>query len=433
MMHGSKESRSQELDVASQRREFINEPCVTAVCAFVLFRSLKRLIMKLLPFDYAVRNLGRSPTRLALSVAGSLLVVLLALGAAAFVRGMDKGLTSGGREHNVMLLGAGSEESVERSEIRGSVPELVRAAVPSVRERLGIAYISPEIHVQTTVRPEADDAGNPQVLVRGVTPSAFLVHEQARIIEGRLPNAGSDEILVGTLAARRIGVPEQRLAVGQTLFLYDRTWTISGRFEAPGSVMAAEVWMPLNDALVAAQRDTLSCVILTLAPGGEFDDVDAFARQRLDLELVAMTETDYYASLSSFFGPIRAMVWVTAILIASGGILGGLNTMYAAFAGRVREVGALQSLGFPRRAVVISLVQESVLASTAGALLAAGIGVLLLDGLTVQFSTGVFGLIVDLPVLAMGLSAGLMLGVVGAVPPAVRCLRLSIPEALKAA
>lgn len=388
--------------------------------------------MQLLPFDYAVRNLGRSPTRLALSVVGSLLVVLLALGAAAFVRGMDKGLTSGGRGDNVMLLGAGSEESVERSEIRASVPELVRAAVPDIRERLGVAYISPEVHVQTTVRPDADFTGNPQVLVRGVTPAAFLVHERARVIEGRLPSPGNDEVLVGALAARRIGVPEQRLAPGQTLFLYDRTWTISGRFEAPGSVMAAEIWLPLQDALGAAQRDTLSCVVLTLGES-EFDDVDAFARQRLDLELVAMTETDYYASLSSFFGPIRAMVWVTAILIASGGILGGLNTMYAAFAGRVREVGALQSLGFPRRAVVLSLVQESVLASAAGTLLAAGIGVLLLDGLTVQFSTGVFGLIVDLPVLATGLTAGLVLGLLGALPPAVRCLRLSIPEALKAA
>ena len=40
--------------------------------------------MRLLPFDYAVRNLGRSPTRLVLSVLGSTLVVLLVLAAGAF-------------------------------------------------------------------------------------------------------------------------------------------------------------------------------------------------------------------------------------------------------------------------------------------------------------------------------------------------------------
>ena len=35
--------------------------------------------MRRLPFDYAVRNLGRSPVRLLLSVGGSTLVVLLVL------------------------------------------------------------------------------------------------------------------------------------------------------------------------------------------------------------------------------------------------------------------------------------------------------------------------------------------------------------------
>ncbi|HLL88420.1 MAG TPA: ABC transporter permease, partial [Tepidisphaeraceae bacterium] len=226
--------------------------------------------------------------------------------------------------------------------------------------------------------------------------------------------------------------PRERLAAGQTLWFDDRTWTIAGTLEAPGSVMEGEVWVPLTDLQIAARRDNLSCVVLTLDDPAAADDVDVFARQRLDLELVAIRETDYYAKLSAFFGPIRAMAWVTAALIASGGVLGGLNTMYAAFASRVREVGALQAIGFSRRAIVLSLVQESVLVAAAGALLAAGVAVALLDGLTVQFSAGVFGLRVDAPVLAGGLLAGLALGLVGALPPAVRCLRLPIPDALKA-
>ena len=73
---------------------------------------------------------------------------------------------------------------------------------------------------------------------------------------------------------------------------------------------------------------------------------------------------------SSFFRPIQLMVWTTAILIATGGLLGGLNTMYAAFASRVRELGALQAMGYSRLAVVVSLVQESLLATVAGALAA---------------------------------------------------------------
>ena len=388
--------------------------------------------MRFLPFDYSIRNLGRSPLRLALSVTGSLLVVLLVLAAGAFVRGMDKSLRVSGSASNVMLLGAGSEESVERSEILPSVPGLLQASVTGVKQRLGVAYVSPEVFLMSLLKLEKDDDHSHQLMLRGVTPAAFLVHSQARITAGRAPQPGSDEVLVGSLVSTKMGVPDARLAVGQTLVFDDRTWTIAGRFEAPGTVMEAEVWTPLSDLQIAARRDNLSCVVVTMDSPDGFDDVDTFARQRLDLELVAMRETDYFSNLSAFFRPIQLMVWTTAILIATGGLLGGLNTMYAAFASRVREIGSLQAIGYPRYAIVASLVQESVLATAAGALLAAAIGFVLLDGLTVRFSMGVFGLVIDSSVLLLALAAGLFLGVIGALPPADRCLRLPIAEALKA-
>ena len=121
---------------------------------------------------------------------------------------------------------------------------------------------------------------------------------------------------------------------------------------------------------------------------GEFADADAFASTRLDLELIAMRETDYYRKLTDFYKPVRMMVWITALLIALGGVFGGLNTMYAAFAARIREIGMLQSLGFSRLAVVVSFMQESVLAAAAGALIGAMICLWLLDGLAVRFSMG---------------------------------------------
>ena len=52
-------------------------------------------------------------------------------------------------------------------------------------------------------------------------------------------------------------------------------------------------------------------------------------------------------------------------------------------------------------------------------------------GITVRFSMGVFGLVIDSTVLLAGLAAGLILGVAGALPPAWRCLRLPISDALK--
>ncbi|NLX07758.1 MAG: ABC transporter permease [Phycisphaerae bacterium] len=385
----------------------------------------------MLPFDYAVRNLGRSPRRTASMMAGTALVALIVLAAGGFVRGMRSSLTTSGRADNVILLGAGSEESAERSEIPVHAAGQAMASIGGLRRTGGVSHVSPEIQMAMLVSLSEGSADLPAVL-RGITPAAFLVHDQVQIVDGRAPQAGRDEIIVGRLAATRLGVAAEELALGRTLWFGNRSWSIVGRFSAGGTVMDAEIWCPSTDLQIAARRDSLSCVVLTLDEA-EFADVDTFCRRRLDLELVAIRERDYYAKLNAFYGPIRSMVWVTAGLIALGGLFGGLNTLYAAFAARVRELGMLQTLGFSRRAIVVSLVQEATVTTAVGSLVAAAVGAWCLDGLSVRFSMGAFGLRVDAAVMAMGLLAGLLLGVIGALPPAWRCLRLPIPDALRTA
>lgn len=386
--------------------------------------------MRTLPWEYAVRNLGRSPVRLTLTVGSAALVVLLVLASAGFVRGMSNSLQSTGEPDNVMLLGAGSEESVERSEVQRGTETHLLATVGGLKTTMGQVHISPEVHIQLGLKESAESAPMPTSL-RGVTSAAFLVHPKVRVVRGRAPRDGMDEIMVGRLAAARMGLPAERLSVGKTIWLDERHWKVVGEFEAGGTVMDSEIWVPLDDLLIAAKRTSLSCVIATLGEA-QFADVDLFAKQRLDLELVAIREKAYYDGLSAFFRPIQVVALVTAALMALSGLFGGLNTMYAAFAARVREYGALQTLGFPRRAIILSTIQESLLAACIGALIASAIGVAVLDGLAVRFTLGAFGLIVDSQVVLVGMLAGLILGVAGALPPAWRCLRLTIPTALKA-
>ncbi len=388
-------------------------------------------MIRLLPFEYGVRNLGRSSTRLALSVGGSALMVLLVLAAGAFVRGMSRTLRATGSPQNVILLGAGSEESIERSEIPAGSASLIAASIPGIRARLGVPYASPQVHLALPVKRASSDRESELVVVRGVTPAALLVHPQVQILNGRMPTAGRDEVMVGQFAALKLGMAAGELATGATIWLSEKPWTIVGQFAAPGTVMDAEIWAPLTDLKTATKRETDSCIILTLDTA-EFADVDAFCKQRPDLELSAQRESDYYAKLTTFFQPVRTVVWVTALLIGMGGLLGGMNTMYAAFASRVRELGMLQCLGYRRVAIIVSLVQESLLTTTAGALVACVVAILLLDGVAVRFTLGAFGLTVDAAVLVIGMIAGALLGFVGALPPAWRSMRMPIPESLKA-
>jgi putative ABC transport system permease protein len=387
--------------------------------------------MRRLPFEYSVRNLGRSPARLAAIVLGSTLVVGLVLAAGAFMRGMNQSLVLGGAEKNVLLLGAGSEESIERSEVPASTGALAAASVRGLKEVNGVPYVSPEVNVALIARTAPDDPIERRGVVRGVTPTAFLVHPQVQIKSGRAPRQGTNEMIVGALAAQKLDLPESALAEGEQLYIAGKSWTIVGRFSAPGTVMDAELWTPLNDMLIALKRVTISAVTVTLDTA-EFGDIDAFTKQRFDLELAAVRESDYYAGLMRFYRPVRWMIGLTALLVSLTGLFGGLNTLYAAFASRIREIGMLQSVGFTRGAIVWSLFQESMLSAAAGTLIAATLALTMLDGVAVEFSLGVFALQVDGMVLLSGIAAGAVLGLIGAIPPAIRCLRVPIAESLKA-
>ena len=125
------------------------------------------------------------------------------------------------------------------------------------------------------------------------------------------------------------------------------------------------------------------------------------------------------------------MTWITAGLIAAGALFGGMNTLYAAFASRVREMATLQSIGFGRLSLLGSLIQESTLACLTGTLLASVLAVLLLDGRTIPFSIGAFTMQIGPAEALTGVLAGLLLGILGALPPAVRCLGPELPSALR--
>lgn len=380
----------------------------------------------MLPITYAIRNLFRDPSRLLQTVGGSALVVLLVIAAAALTRGMEGVLEATGSAQNVILVGAGSEESIERSEVHLDAESAAATAVSGLSSPLGITAASGEI---LYMAPLTIAGGHEEpALLRGVTEKALLVHTRVRVIEGAYPSPG--QVMVGRLMYRRFGVEALDLAPGRTIAFGKTEFTISGIFEAPGTVLESEVWFDRNDLATLTQRDTLSAVYLRL-DDAEFDDVHVFTLQRNDLELSAIREDKYYEKLSSFYAPIRAMTWVTAALVAAGAIFGGLNTLYAAFASRIREMATLQSIGYTRTALLLSLVQESLLATLTGTLLAFVLAMFFLDGLSIPLSLGTFTMELTPGIILTGLGAGLALGTLGTLPPALRCLKPSLPVALR--
>jgi ABC-type antimicrobial peptide transport system permease subunit len=92
----------------------------------------------------------------------------------------------------------------------------------------------------------------------------------------------------------------------------------------------------------------------------------------------------------------------------------------------------LQTIGFTRRAITLSLIQEAMLLGCAAALVASGLALVFLNGAAVRFTMGAFTLRIDSPALLIGACTGVLLGVLGALPPAFQVMRLPIVDALKA-
>ncbi len=381
-----------------------------------------------LPWEYGVRNLLRRPGRSALTLAALALVVLLVLVVVGFVRGLEKTLAVSGDPRVVLVHSLGSSENVENSTVPGGSAGLIVASLGSVRRRQSAAYASPELYLGTQV--SAGDGAPTMGLVRGVAPAALLVRRQVQVVEGDWPGPG--EVMVGRLAAVKLGRREEELAPGRELAFEGRSWRVSGRFAAAGSALEAELWCPVEDLQQAMKRQDLSLVAVALAPGASFADIDEFCKEQLTLELQATAESDYYAALLRHYGPVRLLAWLVAGMVAAAGLFAGLNTMYGAVVGRVRELAMLQSLGFVRRAVALSLVQEAVLLASAASLVATALALVFVNGAAVRFTMGAFTLRIDGVAVAVGCATGLLLGVVGALPPAVRAMRMPVAEGLKA-
>jgi len=386
------------------------------------------MFFRLLPWEYAIRNLFRRPLRTSLTFVGLTTVIALVFVVVGFIRGLERSLAVSGDPQTAIVFSLGMGENLEYSSIPMRTSDLVPASVPGIQSRYGQKYVSPELYLGTQVG--VGDRQPAMGLVRGVTRPVLLVRRRVEIEEGDWPGPG--EVIVGRMAPAKLGTTAESMGVGDAVEFEGRTWRISGTFSAAGSAFESEIWCRLDDLQQAMKRQDLSLIAATMSPAGDFADLELFCKERLDLELQAMRETEYYAALQEDYAPVRWLAWLVVLLVCGAGVFAGLNTMYGSVVGRIRELATLQTIGFVRRAVVVSLVQEGVLLAASAGLLAAVLALIFVNGAAVRFTMGAFTLRIDSTAVLIGCGVGLLLGFFGAIPPAVRALRVPIVEGLKA-
>lgn len=391
--------------------------------------DIRMFSLRLLPWEYGVRNLLRRPGRSVLTLLGLATVVFLVLLVVSFVRGLESSLTVSGDPLVILVHSLGASENLENSTIPGQGAGVLTASLKRIQTLYRQRHISPELYLGTEVITES--VAEPALgIVRGMTLSGPLVRNQFQLVEGTWPAGG--EAIVGRLAASKLGRNAEELGIGRSIQFEGRTWKISGRFAAGGAAFESEVWCPVDDLQQAMKRQDVSLVAVEVMDEKGLADVSEFCKERVDLEWEATPELAYYASLQAHYGPVRQVAWLIVGLVSAAGIFAGLNTMYGAVIGRVRELAMLQTLGFSRRAIALSIIQEGVLLSTTGSLIAAIVALPMLNGFAVRFTMGAFTLRLDGVALLFGLGTGLLIGILGSLPPAWRALRLPVVDGLKA-
>ena len=260
----------------------------------------------MIPLVYAIRNLFRRIDQTIQLIIGLVIVILLIMSASAMNDAMENTLLNSGNPNNIIVLGAGSEESVERSEVKAGVDEIIASSILGIRQILGKPAVSPEVHFNGLIT--VNNASSNQALIRGVKYQALWVHEKVRLIEGNYPNTG--EAMIGRLAYLKLGCNSTDLKVGNYIEFNKEKIKISGIFNAHGTVLEAEIWMPLQDLMTYTKRDTASCVVVRTEGLDAVEELDLLSKKRLDLEIVTIPETEYYQRISEFYTPIRWMSWI---------------------------------------------------------------------------------------------------------------------------
>lgn len=298
----------------------------------------------------------------------------------------------------------------------------------------GQPLVSPEIINGFNPNPDAPvSAGVAFTMLRGVYPIAYQVHREMRIENGRWPNRGSAEMVVG----RKLAARYHNLAVGSDFRFGRRTWKIVGIFSDHDSARESEM---LTDLDVLAQdihvNNGFAVLHVVLRPGQHADFAKSLttdSRVKVDAE----SEQEFYAKQTEFVDQLYSMGLVVALILAIGSIFGAMNTMYSAVARRTSEIGVLRVLGFSRFNVLLSFVIESVVLAIAGGIMGELLGIL------VAYSTGLSSQLMNVGefifrfrltpgAFASGLMAAIAIGALGGLLPAWRASRITVTESLRA-
>lgn len=308
-------------------------------------------------------------------------------------------------------------------QMRGLYDPIASAKVHSFELLPGGSWFS-----EAGVRPSEDPNKPPQV--------------EVVLGEGIARGLGSDRSEATRLAAK----DPEALVVGDTIQLDRRELLVTGIMKTEGTTFDSEVWAKQSVIGPLLGKTNYTTLVLRATSKEEAQKLEDYfsgkdTNNKFEKSQVnALTETNFFKSLSQTNLQLLIGTMVVAAVMGFGGVMGVMNTMFAAISQRVRDIGMLRLLGFSRWRILVSFLVESLLIALLGGLVGCLIGYMF-NGYKVTsiVSSGngpagkavVFRIVVDWGVIGIGLMLSMMMGFFGGLIPALSAMRFKPLESLR--
>jgi len=309
------------------------------------------------------KNLFSERTRLAISVGGVALSVLLITFLLSLYRGWNEKV--GGfvedveadiwiaREGTTDFLAAGSILPVERAEQLSTLPDVERWS-PLIVRPMTATNDGTTLDVQLVGYDPQSGMGGP-VRIEDIK-------------EGK-EGPGAGEVIVDEALSHRYGVD-----IGDSIAAAGRDWEVVGKSSGGDFVASQTVFVAFDQAQEALEMDGLATFFLLQLEDPSQREQVALTIESAQPGILAITSDDFAAATRDrALGDVIPILMVILTLAFIVGLAVAALTIYTATVEKAREYGILKAVGFSNRYLYRVVFEQSLVTGLLGFLLGAGL------------------------------------------------------------
>jgi len=312
------------------------------------------------------KNLFSEPTRLAISVGGVAVSVLLITFLLALFRGWNEKV--GGFVENVdadiWIAREGTTDFLAAGSILPAEPPEELSTLPAV-ERWSPLIVRP----MTATKGATKDGTEMDVQLVGYDTQSGM-GGPVRMEEGKgVPGPG--EVIVDEALSHRYGV-----GIGDTIRAGGQLWRVVGKSSGGDFVASQTIFVALDQAQEALEMEGLATFfLLQLKDPSQWEQVVQDI-ERADPRVLAITSDDFAAATRDrVLSDVIPILMVILILAFTVGLVVAALTIYTATVEKAREYGILKAVGFSNGYLYRVVFEQSLVMGFLGFLIGAGLTV----------------------------------------------------------